>query len=138
VTGHAKGTLRRARRVIAGLLVLTVLLFSGAQASTLMLPIAHHHETNGAGQTIAAVTYGTATPVRDDDRDHGLPCCIGGQCVTHAYWMPAYAAGLAGLSKLGAALFRAALFRRTASPHSLCPRPPGRGLTDLGVKLHRR
>lgn len=96
-----EGTVRRMNRMIAGLLVLAVLLFSGAQVSMAMLAVAHHHGTNGANQTIAALNYGTATPVHDDDCDHGQPCRIGGQCVTNAYWIPANAVSLPSLAKLG-------------------------------------
>jgi hypothetical protein len=96
-----EGTVRWVKQIITGLLVLAVLLFSGAQASMAMLPNAHHHDTNGASQTIAALNYGTPAPVHSDDCDEGLPCCIGGQCIMNAHWIPANVDRLPSLSKLG-------------------------------------
>jgi hypothetical protein len=65
-----------------------------------MLPNTHHHETAIAGQTLTAASDDVTAPACNDDGDHGLPCCIGGQCVAHAYWMPARTADLPSLSKL--------------------------------------
>jgi hypothetical protein len=58
-----KGTVRRVRRMIARLLVLVVLLFSGAQASTAILLDAHHHDVDVAGLTIAAIGPNVTTAV---------------------------------------------------------------------------
>jgi hypothetical protein len=88
--------------MISGLLVLAVLLAAGAPASMALLLSAHHQDTNRVGQTIAVVSHGAATPVHTDDCDHGLPCCVGGQCVAHAYWIPAKAPILPSLSMRGA------------------------------------
>jgi hypothetical protein len=91
------------RRVIAGLLVPVALLFAGVQVSIVM-PNAHHHEAFAAGQTAKAATTNDVTVLpHDNDCDHGLPCCIGGQCAAHAYGITTVAAVLPSRSELGVA-----------------------------------
>jgi hypothetical protein len=84
-----KGTVYRVRWMIARLLVVAILLLSAAQASMAAPPDIHHGGAQIAEQTIAAAGYGVTAPVSNDDCDHGLLCCIGGQCVMHAYSIPA-------------------------------------------------
>jgi hypothetical protein len=98
-----EGTVRRITRMIAGLLVPVVLLFVSVQAST-VTPNAHAHEAFAAGQTaMAATTNDVTIPVHDTNCDHGLPCCIGGQCAGHAYCITAVAAVLPSRSELDVA-----------------------------------
>ncbi len=104
------GTVHRVRRMIVGLLVLAILLLSAAQASTATSPDIHHGGAQVAGQAIAAAGYGVTARVSDDDCDHGLLCCIGGQCVMHAYWIPARADNPPSLTKLAVA------YRRSCNP----------------------
>ena len=98
------GSSDKMRRMIAGLLVLAVLLVSGAQALVAMVPHSHHHDGGVAGQAIAVAGYDLTTPVHDDDCDHGLPCCIGGQCAVHAYCIAAEAAALPARPRLAVAV----------------------------------
>lgn len=98
-----KGAVRRVRDVIAGLLVLTVLLFSGPEPSIAVVAGAHHHDADVAGLTVAAIGHGVATPFSDSDHDHGLPCCIGGQCTVHAYWLPVQRTKLPYVSQIAVA-----------------------------------
>ena len=98
-----QGMMRRLQRIIAGLLVLAVLLFAGAQASIAALAGTCGHHADGAGQIVAMIDYGAATPVHHDESDHALPCCIDGQCSTCAYWVSATRAPLPPLSHLGPA-----------------------------------
>ena|SRR5690242_9231512 len=87
---------RSVKRRIAGLLVLVVLLFTGAQYSTAVCAGADsHHDTTA--MTVAPDQRGDAPDV---DHDHGLPCCIGGQCVAHAIWLPVQIASVPAVSQI--------------------------------------
>lgn len=97
------GSSDKMRRMIAGLLVLAVLLVSGAQALVAAVPHSHLHD-GSAGQATAVAAHGLTTPVHDDDCDHGLPCCIGGQCVVHAYCIAAGATTLPARPRLAVAV----------------------------------
>lgn len=92
--------MRSAKRAIAGLLVLAILLLSGAQTSMMILPDAHHRGTPAAGQIIATANHGMTTPSCEDDCDHGLACCIGSQCLMHACWISARSATVARRPRL--------------------------------------
>jgi hypothetical protein len=96
-----KGTVRGARRVIAGLLVLAALLLGAAQVSMAMLANAHDDCATAASQPLAVTDHGAAAPAHDEDCDHGLPCCFGAQCAAHAYWIPVKAVDLPSLPKRG-------------------------------------
>jgi hypothetical protein len=98
-----QGALRRLRRMIAGLLVLTVLLFSGPQPSVAVAAGAHRHDLKVAGLTVAGIGHGIAAPSPAGDHDQGLPCCVGGQCVAHACLLPAQRAKLPHLSRIAIA-----------------------------------
>jgi hypothetical protein len=74
--------------MIAGLLVLAVLLAPAAQAHPAAIASLHHHHANVLAQTITVADRGTTAPVHD--ADHGLPCCIDGQCIGHASWLPVH------------------------------------------------
>lgn len=93
-----QGTICKARRMMAGLLVLTVLLFSAAQASVPMLPNSHHHGADMSHQVAMVANRGLATPASRHDNEHGLPCCVGAQCMTHAYWIVGDAGNLPNVS----------------------------------------
>ncbi|HVC63605.1 MAG TPA: hypothetical protein VND19_24970 [Acetobacteraceae bacterium] len=103
--------------MIAGLLVLAILLSSGTPAALAMLRGSNHHDANLAGQTVSAAGNGVTTPARD--RDHGLPCCIAGQCTLHAYWVSARPSNAACLSVF-AIVYRPS---RDASPPGTAARP---------------
>ena len=99
-----EGLVLKLRLMIAGLMVLAVLLFSGAPA---LLALAMHfrdHNVEVAALTAASVDRGVTTPNHNDDCDHGLACCIGGQCTLQAYWMPAKPAALPRRSTLSVAV----------------------------------
>jgi hypothetical protein len=93
-----KGVLRRVRQMVAGLLVLAVLLFTGPQPSIAVL--AGAQDMDAAGLTVAATDHGMIPPCQDGDHDSGLPCCIGSQCVAHAFWLPAPGVNLPHLSQI--------------------------------------
>jgi hypothetical protein len=95
------GRIRGLGRLIAGLLVLTVLLFSGVHASVTTVPSSHHHQSGSAVATVAAAIQGVSAPNQDGDCDHGLCRDIGRQCLMHAYWIPATAVDLQSLPKVG-------------------------------------
>lgn len=90
--------LHRLNRMIAGLLVVALLLFAGVQTAIAALPDSCHHQADVAGEVIAMVGDGAATPVHHNACDQGLLCCIGGQCSMHAYWIPETRAPLVLLS----------------------------------------
>ena len=94
-----RGMMRRLQRMIAGLLVLAVLL-SGAHALT---AVPHRHDTDGAGLIIAVTDHGITTPSQPCDHHHGLPCCIGGHCMSSVQWLPAQHAALPRLSQIAVA-----------------------------------
>ena len=108
------------RRMIAGLLVLAVLLVSGAQALVAAVPHSHLHD-GSAGQATAVAARGLTTPVHDDDCDHGLPCCIGGQCVVHAYCIAVGAAALPARPRLAVAVVPMSQLSLPASSYDLHP-----------------
>lgn len=99
-----EGTVRRVRRMIAGLLVLSVLLFSGAQTLMAMSLNSQHSGWDVAAQIIAVSADGPSTPAHDDDCDCGPLCSIGGQCTLQANWIPAGNDTLPVLSRLAAAV----------------------------------
>lgn len=88
---------RRVRRRIAGLLALAVLLFTGAQFSTAVFADAGRHGYR-VDMTIAASDQRSDAP--NVDHDHGLPCCIGGQCAPHAFWLSAHIASVPAVSQI--------------------------------------
>ena len=87
--------------MIAGLLVLAVLLVSGAQALVAAVP---HSRPHDGGQAIAMAAHGFTTPVQDGDCDHGLPCCIDGQCTLHVYCITPGVAVLSNRPRLAVAV----------------------------------
>jgi hypothetical protein len=83
----AMDTMDVVRQLISGLLVLTVLLFASTQAVARGSP-SFHEETTLTSQSVVVADCGAACPCHGDC-DHGLPCCAGGQCATHAGWLHA-------------------------------------------------
>jgi hypothetical protein len=89
-----KGRVRRLRRMISGLMVLAVLLSSAAPVLLALAMHSRDHNVEVAALTAASVERGVTTPDHRDGCEHGLLCCIGGQCTLQAYWIPARAAAL--------------------------------------------
>jgi hypothetical protein len=108
--------------MIAGLMVLAVLLFSGAPAPLALAMHFGDHNVEVAALTAASVDGGVTTPDHHDGCDHGLACCIGGQCTLQAYWMPARAAALPRRSTLSVAAMP--LNGRPLAGIAISPSPP--------------
>lgn len=94
------GAAHMTRRVIAGLLVLAMLLMSGAHTAFALRPEAHQQTGQTISQAVAVVIHGVPATAREDDCDDGLLCCISGQCTVHASWVLVQADPLPGLRRI--------------------------------------
>jgi hypothetical protein len=117
------GAVRRFRRMVTGLLVLVGLLLSGAQGpAAAALPLTSPHHDRPQVQTVDMAHPGLATPSGDQHVDHGLACCLSGQCTVQPVWFADTSAGF--LDRLVLAVGYMPSVDRWSSGIGAAPTPP--------------
>ena len=92
-----QGMGQRFRKMISGLLFLSVLVMSIVQAQATVLPIMHdaintsaaiHHDGIADAKAALSAHHHTGSPCKGHDGAHGLACCYISGCSMMSGWLP--------------------------------------------------